>query len=146
MSFFSILLNSTNLDGVYTIYAQIINIYGDPYFERATEAVNSLLSKSDSSDFDIEPFLDKSAVQDDKPNKQDFLDETNITKDPIIHQSPFNIKACADIPPLRRLIKKEKLDRDPTNALYSPKIIQLLHKWFAYIPFWSGIMTEFYDR
>ncbi len=146
MSLFSILLNSTDLDGTFVLYAQIIYIYGDPYSEHTSEALSSLLSSSDSSEFDIIPFLEENDVQDDQTNEQDFLDETDITTDPIIHQSPFNIKACTHILPLRRLIKKEKLETEPTNSLYSPKIIRLLHKWFAYIPLWSGIMTDFFER
>ncbi|CAF4624393.1 unnamed protein product, partial [Didymodactylos carnosus] len=95
---------------------------------------------------DIEPYLQESDVKDDKSMKQDFLDETDITMDPIIHQSPFNVKACADIPYLRQIIQKEELHKKPSNSLYSPKIIRLLHKWFAYIPFWSCIMTDFFER
>jgi hypothetical protein len=146
MSLFAILLNTTELDGAFVLYSQIVNIYGSPYFENSSQALTSLLSTSDLSQFDIEPFLEENNVQDDKPNKQDFLDETDITTDPIIHQSPFNVKACADIPALRRIIKKEKLDAKPSNPLYSTKIIHLLHKWFAYIPFWSCVMTDFFER
>jgi hypothetical protein len=146
MSFFAILLNSTEFEGAFDLYAHIIYIYGDPYSETSSEALTLLLSRSDLSEFDIKPFLEESDVQDDKPNKQDFLDETDITTDPIIHQSPFNIKACARIPPLRRIIEKQKLDTEPCNSLYSPKIIHLLYKWFAYIPLWSCIMTDFFER
>jgi hypothetical protein len=146
MSLFAILLNSTDLEGAFDLYTYIVNIYGDPYNDRSSDALARLLSRSDLSEFDITPFLEENDVVDDQPNKQDFLEETDITKDPIIHQSPFNVKACSRLPVLRRLIKKEKLVTEPCNPLYSPKIIHLLYKWFAYIPFWSCIMTNFFER
>ena len=108
MTLFAILLNSTDFDGAFALYAQIIYIYGDPYSESTSEVSNSLLGRSDSSEFDITPYLEESGVVDDKPNKQDFLDETDITNNPIIHQSPFNIKACNLLPALLRLKHKKK--------------------------------------
>ena len=146
MLLFAILLNTTELDGAFILLAQIVYIYGDPYSKNSSDALASLLSKSDLSGFDINPFLEESDVQDDKPIKQDFLDETDITTDPIIHQSPFNIKVCAGIPALRRIIDKEKVDPEPCNSLYSVKIIHLVYKWFAYIPIWSCVMIDFFER
>jgi len=146
MTLFAILLNCTDLEGAFDLYAHIIYIYGDPYSETPNGALALLFGKSDLSQIDIEPYLEEKDVEDDKPMKQDFLDETDITTDPIIHQSPFNIRACADIPALRRIIEKEKLEREPCNPLYSTKIIHLLHKWFAYIPLWSCMMTDFFER
>ncbi|CAF3842285.1 unnamed protein product [Rotaria sp. Silwood1] len=119
MSLFSILLNSTSFHGALTLYTQIVFVYGDPNNENASDVLKSLLSKSDLSDFD---------VRDDKPLKQDFLDEIDITTDPIIHQSPFNVKACASIPALRKIMEKQKPNIKPSNPLYSLKIIQLFHK------------------
>ncbi|CAF2115689.1 unnamed protein product [Rotaria magnacalcarata] len=146
MSLFAVLLNSTNFHGALSLYVQIILTYGDPNSETSPDALKSLLSKSDLSNFDVNPFLEEKDVQDDKSLTQDFLDELDITTDPIIHQSPFNVKACDGIPALRRIMEKQKLDIKPSNSLYSIKIIQLFHKWFAYLPLWSCIMTDFFDR
>lgn len=146
MSLFSILLNSTNLHGALTLYSQIVYVYGNPYCKNTLDALNSLLNKSDLSDFDVKPFLEENNVQDDKVLKQDFLDEIDITSDSIIHQSPFNVKACTMIPGLAKIIEKQKLNTDPCNPLYAPKVIQLFYKWFAYLPLWSCIMVEFFDR
>ncbi|CAF1436149.1 unnamed protein product [Didymodactylos carnosus] len=112
MSLFAILLNSTDVEGAFDLYEQIMNIYGNPYFEHSSNALALLLNKSDLSQFDIKPFLSESDVQDDNPNQQDFLDELGITTNPIIHQSPFNVKARARIPALRRVIDKETLNID----------------------------------
>lgn len=146
MSLYAILLNSTNMNGVYDLYEQIINIYGDPFAEESRAALSTLLSSSEISEADVEPYMNERDVAEDETNMQDFLDETDITTDPIIHQSPFNIKACERIPMLRMIMKKEKLLSEPINALYSTKIVQLFHKWFAYLPLWSGILTDFFDR
>ncbi|CAF4028148.1 unnamed protein product, partial [Adineta steineri] len=146
MTFFAVLLNSTNFDGAFDLYKHIIQIYGNPYCDTPYTALASLLNKSESPEFDIEPYLEESNVQNDKDLTQDFLDETDITTDPIIRQSPFNIKACTDIPALRRILEKKKLDDEPRNQLYSKQIIHVLHKWFAYIPLWSNIMTNFFER
>jgi hypothetical protein len=143
MSLFAILLNSTDVKGAFDLYEQIMHIYADPNNERAMETLTLLLNKSDLSELDIQKILDKSEESDDEPH---FLDEMDITRDPIIHQSPFNIKACARIPALDRIIKKTAFEQQPTNTLYSSKIVVLLHKWFAYLPLWSSIMTGFLDR
>ncbi|CAF4608568.1 unnamed protein product, partial [Rotaria socialis] len=73
------------------LYVQIILIYGDPNSETSPDALKSLLSKSDLSDFDVNPFLEEKDDQDDKPLTQDFIDELDITTDPIIHQSPSGV-------------------------------------------------------
>ncbi|CAF4153886.1 unnamed protein product, partial [Adineta steineri] len=146
MTFFAVLLNSTNFDGAFELYKHVIQIYGNPYCDTPYTALASLLNKSESPEFDIEPYLEESNVQSDKDLTQDFLDETDITTDPIIRQSPFNIKARTDIPALRRILEKKKLDEEPRNLLYSKQVIHVLHKWFAYIPLWSNIMTNFFER
>ncbi|CAF1403939.1 unnamed protein product [Adineta ricciae] len=146
MTFFAILLNSTNIAGIFDLYRCIIHIYGDPYCDTPYTTLASLLNKSELDGFDVEPYLEECNVQDDKELKQDFLDETDITTDAIIRQSPFNIKARADIPALSRFFERKKLDEEPRNQLYSAKVVHLLHKWFAYIPLWSGILVGFYER
>ncbi|CAF1144231.1 unnamed protein product [Didymodactylos carnosus] len=115
MSLFAILLNSTELEGAFVLYAQIVYVYGDPYLDNSSDALASLLRKSDSCEFDIESYLQESDVKDDKPIKQDFLDETDITMDPIIHQSLFIVKACDNIPYLRQIIQKEELHKEPNE-------------------------------
>ena len=146
MTFFAILLNSENIDGIFDLYRCIIHIYGNPYCDTPYTTLASLLNKSELLGFEIEPYLEESNIQDDKELKQDFLDETDITTDTIIRQSPFNIKARADIPALHRFFERKKLDEEPRNQLYSAKVIRLFHKWFAYIPLWSGVLVDFYER
>lgn len=143
MSLFVTLLNTNNVDGAFDLYQHILHIYADPYNENSSQQLGLLLSTNHSTDNDVEKYLDEKATEEEESH---FLDEIDIGKEAIIHQSPFNVKACADIPVLNQIIRKEKLDKQATNQLYAPKIVQLFHKWFAYLPLWSCIMVDFIDR
>lgn len=117
-------------------------ICANPFNQNSLEQLSSLLSTDRLINTDIEEYLDEKSDDGDDPH---FLDEIDITKDAIIHQSPFNVKACGRFPFLNQIIRKEKLDKQATNELYAPKIVQLFHKWFAYLPLWSCIMVDFID-
>ncbi|CAF3837376.1 unnamed protein product [Rotaria sp. Silwood1] len=108
-----------------------MNVYADPYNGQSLQILSSLLSKSNDYEFPVEQYLDDYENDEDTPH---FLDEIDITTDAIIHQSPFNVKACDRIPTLKELIHKEPLKIKPTNPLFSTKIVQLFYKWFAYLP------------
>ena len=142
MSLFAILLNTNNVNGAYDLYQHLMTIYADPYNESSLRQLDSLLSTNNSIIDDVEKYLDEKPDDGKEPH---FLDEIDISKDAIIHQSPFNVKACACIPVLNQVIQKDTLDKQATNELYSPKIVQLFHKWFAYLPLWSCIMVDFID-
>ncbi len=118
-------------------------MYANPHAKNSSRKLNSLLDTTDFNQGEIEEYLDEKPEENEEPH---FLDDIDITKDAIIYQSPFNVKVCARIPALNRLILKEKIDKQITNPLYSPKIVHLLHKWFAYVPLWSCIMTDFVDN
>jgi hypothetical protein len=143
MTLFAVLLNCYNVDGAFDLYEQIMNIYADPYNEQSSQILSSLLDVSNLEEFPVESYLEDAETGEYEPH---FLDEIDITKDAIIHQSPFNVKACDRIPFLSQLILKEPFKKKPTNPLFSIKIVQLLYKWFAYLPLWTSIMTEFVDR
>ena len=143
ISLFAVLLNINTIDGAMHFYEQIINIYGDPYANNSSQELNSLLDTADLTEEDIDKYLDMRTEDDENSH---FLDEIDVKKDAIIHQSPFNTKVCSRVPHLKRLVNKEKLDKEIVNPLYSTKIIHLLYKWFAYLPLWSCIMVEFLDR
>lgn len=147
MTLFGILLNSTDIEGAFDLYEKIVTIYADPHDQDASRKAKFLLTTVDQVDEEFHNYLNEELYEDDDEKDQShFLDEIDITKDAIIHQSPFNIKACARIPTLDRIIKKEKLHQEITNSMFSTKIVQLLYKWFAYLPLWSCIMTDFVER
>lgn len=142
MSLFVILLNTNNINGAYDLYQHIMNIYASPYNENSLRQLDSLLSTNNLINDDVEKYLDEKLED---PEEAHFLDEIDISKDAIIHQSPFNVTACAHIPLINQVIQKETPDKPTTNQLYSPKIVRLFHKWFAYLPLWSAIMVDFID-
>ncbi|CAF3554798.1 unnamed protein product [Rotaria socialis] len=135
MTLFAVLLKCHNADGTFDLFEEIMNVYVDPYNGQSAQILSSLLSKSNDYEFPVEQYLDDYENDDDTPH---FLDEIDITTDAIIHQSPFNVKACDRIPSLKELIHKEPLEIKPTNPLFATKIVQLFYKWFAYLPLWSG--------
>ncbi len=142
ISLFVILLNTNNESGAYDLYQHIMDVYANPNNQNSLTQLGSLLSTNDLVEDDVEKYLDENLDDKEDPH---FLDEIDVTKDAIIHQSPFNTKACSRLPFLNQIIRKEKLDNQITNQLYSPKIVQLFHKWFAYLPLWSCMMTDFID-
>lgn len=144
MTLFAVLLNCYNMDGAFDLYEVIMKIYADPFNEESSRSLSSLFNKSCDGQSLIEQYLD--VDEDEDEDEPHFLDEIDITVDPIIHQSPFNVKACNRIPVLNAVILKQPVKKTPTNPLFSIKLVQLFHKWFAYLPMWSGIMTEFVDR
>lgn len=147
MMLFGILLNSTDVEGAFNLYEKIIGIYADTQDQDTSRKLKSLLSTVEQVDEEFHHYLDDELYEDDAENtEQHFLDEIDVTKDAIIHQSPFNTKACTRIPTLNRIITKEKIREEITNPMFSIKIVQLLHKWFAYLPLWSCIMTDFVTR
>jgi hypothetical protein len=143
MTLFAVLLNCSNVDGAFDLYERIINIYANPYDEHTPEMLSSLLSNSNIEEFPIESYVDDVENAEYEPH---FFDEININTDPIIHQSPFNIKSCDRIPFLSQIIRKEPVKNKPTNPLFSIKIVKMFYKWFGYLPLWSNIMTEYIDR
>ena len=104
-----------------------------------------LLNESNEDEFPVEPYLN-AGNNDNDGNEAHFLDEIDITTDAIVHQSPFNVKMFERVSFLKQIVYKEPLKRQTTNSLFSIKLVHLFHKWFAYGPLWSGIMTEFIDR
>ena len=147
MAVFGILLNTTDVNGAFDLYEKIVSVYADTQDEDASRKLKALLSTANQIDEEFDHYLNDELYEDDeKKDGPHFLDEIDITKDAIIHQSPFNVKACARLPMLNRIIKKEKIHEQITNPMFSVKIIQLLHKWFAYLPLWSCIMSDFIER
>ncbi|CAF4600091.1 unnamed protein product, partial [Rotaria sp. Silwood2] len=136
---FAVLLNCHNVDGAFDLFEEIMNIYADPYNNQSSQRLSLLIDQSNVDEFPVEPYLEEDEEE------PDFLDEIDITADAIIHQSPFNVKACDRIPVLKQLIRNESTNKKPTNPLFSIEIVHLFYKWFAYIPLWSSIMTEFVD-
>ncbi|CAF1027111.1 unnamed protein product [Rotaria sordida] len=125
MTLFAVLLNCHNVDGVFDLFEEIMNIYADPYNNQSSQRLSLLLDQSNADEFPVEPYLDEIEQDEEEPH---FLDEIDITNDAIIHQSPFNVKACERMPLLKQLIRKEPMKKKPTNPLFSIEIVHLFYK------------------
>ena len=74
------------------------------------------------------------------------MDEYLRSNLPIIHQSPFNEEAIRLYPYLTTLINnKSKYDKI-INPLFSPSIIRIFYRWWAYLPLWTGLLFNFEER
>ncbi|CAF1533686.1 unnamed protein product [Adineta ricciae] len=65
---------------------------------------------------------------------------------PIIHQSPFNQEAIRLYPSLTVLLNKKLCKVKPINPLYSPTLIRIFYRWWAYLPLWTGLLCNFKER
>ncbi|CAF4071420.1 unnamed protein product [Rotaria sordida] len=125
MTLFAVLLNCHNVDGVFDLFEEIMHIYADPYNNQSSQRLSLLLDQSNADEFPVEPYLDEIEQDEEEPH---FLDKIDITNDAIIHQSPFNVKACERMPLLKQLIRKEPMKKKPTNPLFSIAIVHLFYK------------------
>ncbi|CAF4541533.1 unnamed protein product, partial [Didymodactylos carnosus] len=85
-------------------------------------------------------------VEDDSIDPLDEADENVHSSKAIIHESPFNIEAIRRFPKLSELLDSKKKYENVTNPLFCRRIILVFYKWFAYLPLWTSLLTEFEDR
>ncbi|CAF3387066.1 unnamed protein product [Rotaria sp. Silwood2] len=79
-------------------------------------------------------------------DKLKVVDEYFRSSTAIIHQSPFNIEAIRRYPHLKTLINnKFKYDTN-VNPLFSPLLIRIFYRWWAYLPLWTGVLWNFEER
>jgi hypothetical protein len=150
MKLFALLLNCTTFDRAFDIYNHIMSIYADPYNSQVQTGLLSLLNKFDLSSMEIDEYLDveKNDEQEcarDKPLVS-VIDDFDVTDDAIIHQSPFTVKAREKIKALDNLLSKRPIEGDTTNDFYSKEVVMIFYKWFAYLPLWTCIMSDYLDR
>ena len=149
LSLFAMLLNMSDFDEIFKFYSQIINIYGNPTLTSAKELVDKLIASNHLDGFEFEDICN-STINEELENKDEKIiediDDLMITDDAIIHQSPFNVKAREKLELLDRIVNKISSNVDPTNPLYSKNIVLLFYKWFAYLPLWTCLLTDYKER
>jgi hypothetical protein len=149
LSLFAMLLNMSNFDEIFKFYSQIINIYANPSLTNAKDIVDELLASNCLDGFEFEEIcnstINEEVEKDDEKIIED-IDDLIVTDAAIIHQSPFNVKARERLELLDRIINKVPLDVDPTNPLYSKDVVLLFYKWYAYLPLWTGLLTDYKER
>src|SRR4051794_11277692 len=75
-----------------------------------------------------------------------LVDEYLRSSAAIIHQSPFNQEAIRRYPNLKDLINKKSKYNNIVNPLFSPSIIRIFYRWWAYLPLWTGLLWNYKDR
>jgi len=147
---FAFILCGNDIKQLYDILGSVINIFGDPNEQNAKENFERLLS--------LELHVDEESVSmltDDKKifekAKQDYeelklVDEYFRSNTPIIHQSPFNKEAIRLYPNLTTLINNKSKYGKIINPLFSPSIIRIFYRWWAYLPLWTGLLWNFEER
>jgi len=149
MSLFAMMLNMCNLDQIFKLYSQIIEIYGNPYSTDAKNILARLLESNRLDGFDIDEICgntDKNEVEKEDGKPLEIIDDIYVSDEAIIYQSPFNIKTRERLELLDRIINKVHLKAEPTNSLYSREIVLLFYKWYAYLPLWTGLLTDYKGR
>jgi hypothetical protein len=76
----------------------------------------------------------------------DGIDETVDSSEAIIHHSRFNVEALRRFPELSELLNSKTKYENVTNPLFCRRIILVFYKWFAYLPLWTSLLTEFEAR
>ena len=60
--------------------------------------------------------------------------------------SPFNKEAIRLYPNLSDLINNKYKPDKITNPLFSPSLIRIFYRWWAYLPLWTGLLWNFEER
>ncbi|CAF1519903.1 unnamed protein product, partial [Didymodactylos carnosus] len=150
---FALLLNTNESEQIFELFAKICAIFGDPQNCNAEADLDPILCVKELLKFDLEKYLcedEEGDVLQESQVKGYQVEDLTISTSAIIHQSPFNIEMRKRTNILEHLLEKNKTKQNqkqkPTNPLYSPKILLLFYKWFAYVPLWSCVFLEFKER
>ncbi|CAF1587952.1 unnamed protein product [Didymodactylos carnosus] len=147
MHLFAFILLSVTLDQAMQLVNAVIQIFGDPYNTDSQALLQHFLNigLDDSTTKIIYEDEDDGQQQ---QQEQDPLevDETKISSEAIIHQSPFNIEARKQIPDVVNLLDSSTKYNTITNPLFSRSVIRTTYRWFAYLPLWSSLMLDFEER
>ena len=135
---YAFILCGNNLNQLYDILGLVIDIFGDPYEQNAQKKFEKMLSLELDVDEESATLLSqpKEILKEAKKKNDELkiVDEYFRSNSPIIHQSPFNTEAIRLYPNLKALIdNKSKYDK-VVNPLFSPSLIRIFYRWWAYLP------------
>ena len=147
---FAFILCGNNMKELYDILGLVINIFGDPNEQNAKEKFERLIALELNVDQESVSILtaDKEIFQMAKEKNKELklVDEYFRSNTPIIHQSPFNQEAIRCYPSLATLINNKSKYNEIINPLFSPSIIRIFYRWWAYLPLWTGLLWDFEER
>jgi hypothetical protein len=147
---FAFILCGNDIKQLYDILGSVINIFGDPNEQNAKEKFERLVSLQLDVDGESVSLLTdgKKIFKKAKKNKEELIlvDEYLRSNTPIIHQSPFNEEAIRLYPNLSNLINNKYKPGKISNPLFSPSLIRIFYRWWAYLPLWTGLLWNFEER
>jgi hypothetical protein len=144
------ILCGNDINQLHDTLGSVISIFGDPNEKNARQKFQQMLSLLLDVDEESAAVLSngKKILKEAKERNDELImvDEYFRSNSPIIHQSPFNVEATRLYPILSTLIdKKSKYDKI-VNPLFSPSIIRIFYRWWAYLPLWTGLLWNFEER
>jgi hypothetical protein len=147
---FAFILCGNDMKQLYDVLGSVINIFGDPNEQNAEEKFERMLSlQLNVDDESLSMLSDDKKIFKEAKEKNDELrvvDEYFRFNVPIIHQSPFNKEAIRLYPNLTTLINNKSKYGQIINPLFSPSIIRIFYRWWAYLPLWTGLLWNFEER
>jgi hypothetical protein len=147
MHIFALFINCGEFEMSYEFLSRVLYMFGNPQATDAEDILQAFLE----SPYDDETNSDKIGpcdfeVEDNLIDPLDEVDENMHSSKAIIHESPFNIEAISRFPQLSELLDSKKKYENVTNPLFCRRIILVFYKWFAYLPLWTSLLTEFEER
>jgi len=147
---FAILLNTDTLENAFALFDKILTIYGDANALNTDKSLSHIVDVTNILDFDLQEFLKDEIEPPAEESLTPPIEDTFAASEAIIHCSPFTCEARKRFPLLQCILKAKKDNNNNNNIAsnphYSRDIILILYRWYAYLPLWSCIMSEYYER
>ena len=150
LSIFAFILCGNDMEQLYNTLGTVIKIFGDPNEQKAKEIFEKMSSLQLDADEETVLMLkdDEKIFKEAEEDEEDLklVDEYLHSNTPIIHQSPFNREAIRRYPILTTLLNNKSKYGKVVNPLFSPSIIRMFYRWWAYLPLWTGLLWNFEER
>jgi hypothetical protein len=147
---FAFILCAYDMEQLYDTLGKVIKIFGDPNEQNAKEAFEKMFSLQLAADDETVSLLKDDQKIFEEANRDNdelrLVDEYFRSNSPIIHQSPFNREAIRRYPILTALVNNKSKYGKIVNPLFSPSIIRIFYRWWAYLPLWTGLLWNFEER
>ncbi|CAF4538278.1 unnamed protein product, partial [Didymodactylos carnosus] len=119
-------------------------IYGDPNVVHSQNCIEPFMQVIDVLQFDIDKCLNDDIILNDNDKIElDTVDELLHSSDSSIHQSPYNIEMRKQVPMMNDILDKRKKFENISNPNFSKPLMLLFYKWFAYLPLWTCLLSDF---
>ncbi|CAF4328733.1 unnamed protein product, partial [Adineta steineri] len=132
---------------VFKFFKRVLHLFGN---SQATDTANILQAFLEVP-YDSDDIAEKIGprdyeVEEDLTDLLDEIDENMHSNKAIIRESHFNIEAIRHFLQFPELLDSKKKYENVTNLLFCRRIIYAFYKWFAYLPLWTSLLTEFENR